>query len=628
MTQLARICFGSAQLALYFFMIATQSTLALSTPVVYDLGGQWTHADKSGTWSATVRETSEWGISGHLRLIDQPTDIRANIAGFMTAGVMMIELFDPRTASSIGQLQGAYDTEELSATLSVGGVGGIELQGNRRIREMGPFVAEEIRDSLSSGQACDALVAFDYRDAFARVRKLRAAGMSLTEAAVERERLLHAHKSGLEELNAIGVSVVRNLAGQPTVLVTIENREALDAVLALPGVIAVNYPGNAEPTLDETLPLIGVTDVNGTRVVPVTGAGFEVVVVDAAVDYRDSLFGPCSGPDDPVNVCPLKELVHFISGDSGLDLSVHGTSVAKIVTSVAPGARIVSLDTTSPDTCTVTGALCQDPFDCFPNQCQEDGQNTLEIIDTVQWVLDRASTRNFAAINFSLKTNLFTAPCNQSSFAPLFRLALDEGIVPVAASANDGLLDRIGEPACVRSALSVGNVNDGALLNYPADSIASTSNAASFLRVLAPGNTATFPNSGNFNGTSSATAHASGAVALLREAFPEDTAACIIRRLEESGTPVLDDRDPSNPRTFPRIDVSAALQTRATFHGDCDGDKKVRVHELIKGVKIALNQTPLTDCPSIDDDGDGSVAVGELVSAVNNASTRCPLGSV
>jgi len=58
--------------------------------------------------------------------------------------------------------------------------------------------------------------------------------------------------------------------------------------------------------------------------------------------------------------------------------------------------------------------------------------------------------------------------------------------------------------------------------------------------------------------------------------------------------------------------------------GDCDGGGAVSVDELIRGVNIALGNTPVGDCPAMDDDGSGDVTVAELIRAVNAALGGCP----
>lgn len=57
----------------------------------------------------------------------------------------------------------------------------------------------------------------------------------------------------------------------------------------------------------------------------------------------------------------------------------------------------------------------------------------------------------------------------------------------------------------------------------------------------------------------------------------------------------------------------------APMVGDCDGDGRVQVNEVVMAVGIALEQLPLGACLAADSNGDGRVAVNELVAAVGSA---------
>ncbi len=58
--------------------------------------------------------------------------------------------------------------------------------------------------------------------------------------------------------------------------------------------------------------------------------------------------------------------------------------------------------------------------------------------------------------------------------------------------------------------------------------------------------------------------------------------------------------------------------------GDCNGDGRVAVNELVTGVGIALQTKPIDVCSSFDRDHNGAVAVPELISGVRNALDGCP----
>ncbi len=57
--------------------------------------------------------------------------------------------------------------------------------------------------------------------------------------------------------------------------------------------------------------------------------------------------------------------------------------------------------------------------------------------------------------------------------------------------------------------------------------------------------------------------------------------------------------------------------------GDCSGDGKVTVDEIITMVNIALGNGDLSTCPVADANGDGQVTVDEILTAVNMALNGC-----
>ncbi len=73
---------------------------------------------------------------------------------------------------------------------------------------------------------------------------------------------------------------------------------------------------------------------------------------------------------------------------------------------------------------------------------------------------------------------------------------------------------------------------------------------------------------------------------------------------------------------FPVNDLCAGApcESRLTPRvGDCNHDMRVEVNELVTGIRIALNQRPLADCPRFDGNSDSRVAIGELVGGVQSA---------
>jgi len=78
---------------------------------------------------------------------------------------------------------------------------------------------------------------------------------------------------------------------------------------------------------------------------------------------------------------------------------------------------------------------------------------------------------------------------------------------------------------------------------------------------------------------------------------------------------------PSTPTPTPTLTATPTVSPTSAsgFAGDCDGNGQISVAELILGVRIALGEAPLADCPSFDLNSDRSVSVAELVQAVDKA---------
>lgn len=60
-----------------------------------------------------------------------------------------------------------------------------------------------------------------------------------------------------------------------------------------------------------------------------------------------------------------------------------------------------------------------------------------------------------------------------------------------------------------------------------------------------------------------------------------------------------------------------------TCVADCDGNGAISIGELITAVGIALDRTPVAECPAADPNGDGRVAINELIVAVGAALGEC-----
>ena len=357
------------------------------------------------------------------------------------------------------------------------------------------------------------------------------------------------------ELDGMKASVMTAAAGRLTTLrtyeqlplmhVRVDSPEALAALESHANVVAV--------VEDRAMQAFGNVPANLAQVgQPVAaaagklGAGSTVAVLDTGTDYKRAPFN-CTAPGAPA-ACPVVFAKDFAVEDKALDTgSFHGTNVSGIVLSMAPSAKIVALDV----------------FD-------GDWAYTSTILSAINWCVQNKAKYNIVAINMSLGGGLFTSPCASDPFAPAVAMARSAGILSAIASGNSASSISISSPACVPTAVSVGAVYSGNVGGFytsvcsdaatAVDQVACFSNSASFLTVLAPGVGITAAGI-TMSGTSQATPHVAGAIALLASAQPNAGPDAIVARLTTSNTMIVDKR---NKVTKPRLDLGAALALAGT----------------------------------------------------------------
>ena len=320
---------------------------------------------------------------------------------------------------------------------------------------------------------------------------------------------------------------------------------ALNALLARPEVKDVYWNDALHAVLAQSLPLINQPAVAGAGY---TGSGSTVAVIDDGIDYARAAFGSCTAPGTPAG-CHVIVDMDFGSGTT--DTS-HGTNVSAIVLGVASAAQIAMLNAFSG-----TSAL------------------TSDIISAINWAVAHRTAYNIVAINMSLGDggkNTQTCQGGNAFYTPVTS-AINAGISVVAAAGNDAYTNALNKPACTPGVISVGAVYDSDLSNqgYPngvtwgslctdsttaADKIVCFSDTASFLTMLAPGAMITAAGITD-GGTSQASPHVAGAVAVLRAAFPQDPLGQTLARLTGSGVMITDTRNGINI-TKPRLNLLAA----------------------------------------------------------------------
>jgi pseudomonalisin len=73
----------------------------------------------------------------------------------------------------------------------------------------------------------------------------------------------------------------------------------------------------------------------------------------------------------------------------------------------------------------------------------------------------------------------------------------------------------------------------------------------------------------------------------------------------------------------PDVDRLSRAFAHSGCAGDCNGDGTVTVNEIMTGVNIVLEGSPVAACEAADANGDGSVTVDELLQAVGRALNGC-----
>ncbi|GEM_PF-2226222 len=401
----------------------------------------------------------------------------------------------------------------------------------------------------------------------------------------------------LFEMAPQDIKIVRDYSHLPLATLQVNDQETLNQLLSNPSVKAVYRNPKYRPFLSQSLALIEQPEViaNGLG-----GAGTTVAVLDTGVDYTNPAFGDCTAPGIPEG-CKVVHAQDFGQNDGALDdhPRKHGTNVAGIVLGVAPDTQIAALDV-----------------------FRSDLAYGSDILAAVNWAIENQAKYNIVALNLSLGGGRYNSICENSFFATAFAHARAVGIIPVIASGNNGYTDSIASPACAPGAVRVGAVydQDRGAINWgrcrddfiTADTITCFTNRASFLTLLAPGVGISAAGI-TMSGTSQATPHVTGAIAVLRAptAFPDDSPAETIQRLVATGITVS---DPESGLSFPRLDLAAAafFSTFADTDGDGIFDHQDNCIEIANPDQRDSNGDGFGNACDADLDNNGYVSFNDL----------------
>lgn len=218
--------------------------------------------------------------------------------------------------------------------------------------------------------------------------------------------------------------------GQAVVVLAGSESAAAQAVLAAGGTVERSLPSIG--AVVATVPAGRVDDMAGVHVVPdlameLTSSSFAPSAAAAASLNPDPAWGDQAGDgvgvalvDTGVAAHPALEghvvrTVDLTSEGDGVDRYGHGTFMAGLIASAAPGADIVSVK--------VAGA---------------DGETTLaDVLSGIDWVVEHADQHNVRVLNLSFGVDMPMA-WQADPLSAAVEAAWASGITVVTASGNDG----------------------------------------------------------------------------------------------------------------------------------------------------------------------------------------------
>jgi subtilisin family serine protease len=319
-----------------------------------------------------------------------------------------------------------------------------------------------------------------------------AAAPVIDPPAGDLKRYLVFTDAGASQAVARGAKVVRETKGLRAVLCS----PALAQELHFMEDIPVHIADNADNDQVQATPV---------QQMGLTGRGRTIVVLDTGYNYHHpELASSYLGGHDFVN-----------DDDDPLDDNGHGSHVAGIITGDGIDARARGV---APDAGIIAGKVLDWTGSGYVS----------DIVAGIYWAVDgpdgyfgTADDFHADAINISIASSGYAFSsvfCDAAvpTLTDAIKYALDHGVAVVVAAGNNGV-GGVGLPGCISYSLTVGAVNRSNVL-------ASWSSTGPSVDLVAPGvgiySSYLGSNYVSKDGTSQAAPVVSGAIALLKEAFP------------------------------------------------------------------------------------------------------------
>jgi subtilisin family serine protease len=356
----------------------------------------------------------------------------------------------------------------------------------------------------------------------------------------------------------------------------VASAEEVEKLSADPRVVRIHEDGLSDPSLIQSLPLIGMPTA---YTMGATGNNYRVAVLDTGGRRSHEFlsqqivsaacYSTTNAQAQSTSICP-GGASESISLDSANDCDAgtifgcgHGTHVAGTAAGfntnqqagepahgVARNGRIISINVFSRFAVPACGNIPAQ----YTGGCVR-AFNT-DQIKGLERVYALRNAMNIAAVNMSLGGGQHFTNCDGDARKPIIDLLRNANIATVIAAGNDGFDGSVGAPACISTAITVAS-------STKQDVRSGFSNWGSMIDLVAPGSgiLASYVSGtsnthyASLSGTSMATPHVAGVWAAIRTVRPNSTVSQIETALKNTGLNIS-----SAGTTKPRVRVPQALE--------------------------------------------------------------------